>query len=149
MAWFSRSTQRRITQVHIEAVATRGRCALAAAARGVDRARAMDVADRAARTLARDPAEAARALAMLLAAGVAHVRGDTEGATRTLLAAARASDAQQMHLYAALARRQAGLLLAGSEGAELRDGSGRWLAGQRVARPERVLAVLLPGFAAV
>mgnify|MGYP001585873695 CR=1 FL=1 len=143
---FFRSTQRRITLVGLDAVTRRGRCALAAATHGIEPARTLQVAERAARALRREPASAAGPMALLLSAGIAQVRGDSETAVRALLDAARASDDLDMRLYAALARRQAGTLLAGADGAELRAGADRFLSSQRIARPERMLEVLLPGF---
>jgi hypothetical protein len=49
-----------------------------------------------------------------------------------------------MALYAAAARRRLGELLGGAEGAALIEAADDWMAGQGVARPERLTALFVP-----
>jgi hypothetical protein len=79
-------------------------------------------------------------------AGIAGARGDRVGATRILAEAARAYDAADMALFAAVTRRRLGEMLGGTEGQELVAAADAWMAGQQIRNPSRATAVLVPGF---
>jgi hypothetical protein len=51
-----------------------------------------------------------------------------------------------LRLYAAAARRRQGELLGGHKGRQLVAEANSWMAGQGVVRPERMTAMLVPGF---
>jgi hypothetical protein len=136
-----------IQQLHIEALHVRARCALAAAgtARGSARARWLGAAQRDARRIARTRAPWAEALACLLAAGIAAVRGDREAGAARARAADRRCTAADMGLYAAAARRGLGALLQGDEGRRWVADADAWLRAQGVRDPRRFAAMLAPG----
>src|SRR5262249_47243995 len=83
--------------------------------------------DQRARRIERENMPYGNALAMLLHAGVAVVRGDRTQAERRLAAAADAFDKVPMHLFAAVARRRLGELRGGSEGRDLIAASTQWM----------------------
>ena len=108
--------------------------ALAARERGLSRARWLLVAGRSGRWLAAHGCAWARAFAPLLAASALAIEGRSSAAET--LARARA----------ALAAHDLGLAVAC---ADLASGSAQgaaWAARERVVRPERLSAVLVPGF---
>jgi hypothetical protein len=126
----------------------RARAALAAAAAAPPAGRedllAAAAAD--ARRLEKPGLPWASTFALLLRAGVAHLRGDAPGAVSRLEAAATAFDAADMKGYAAAARWRLGALKAGDAGRALANASETFFRDQAVKEPARVLAVLAPGF---
>jgi hypothetical protein len=85
------------------------------------------------------------ALAKLVRAGIAAVRGDAPRAVALLTEAAAGFDAADMRLHAAAARRRLGGLLGGTEGEALVAKADAWMAGQQIRNPARLTATLAPG----
>ncbi|MFZ5470650.1 MAG: serine/threonine-protein kinase PknK [Myxococcota bacterium] len=119
----------RIQNVRIEAWHLRARLALAAGK--------VDEALRIAHRIHRERIDYAAPIALCLQAGAA---GDHERFRQ----AERLFEAQQMPLFAAAAKRQAGELLGGDEGRALIEAADGWMRGQDIARPERMAAMLAP-----
>jgi eukaryotic-like serine/threonine-protein kinase len=148
-----RSLSMRIELVRVFIVHLRARLALAAAeaSLGHDEARreeCLRVARRAARSVRRERAPWGRPLAALLEAGLASQRGDRERASAALANAAAGFDELEMAIFAASARRRLGELAGGSEGDELISRADSVMRAQQVVRPERIAAMLAPGFRA-
>ncbi|HEY3351931.1 MAG TPA: protein kinase [Polyangia bacterium] len=132
--------------VRIQLHDLRGRSRLAAAAAGdPDLAAA---AEQDAQRLAREGRPWCSALADLLRAGAATVRGDTPVALAWLTAARRGFEHAAMRLHAEVARRRAGQLRGGAAGAALVAAADAWLASQGVRRPAAMAAMLAPGYRA-
>src|SRR6516165_2949555 len=55
-------------------------------------------------------------------------------------------EAADLRLHAAAARRRLGEQVGGSEGYRLVEQADAWMKGQKVRRPERMTALLAPGF---
>ena len=123
-----------------------GRCALAAAAAGVDRSRLLRVAGRHAASMAREHMPWIAPFAPLLRAGIHAVRGQDESARRQFVAAAEGFDRVDLRFYAAAARRRLGRLMGGVEGRELITRADEVMRSQGIPKPERVTDVLAPGF---
>ena len=100
----------RVQNIRVEAQHLRARCALAEAKASGDAN--LDVATKAARMIERERMPWALAIARLVDASVAAVRGDA-GATAALVAAEQALTAADMHLYAAVTRYRRGQLIGG------------------------------------
>lgn len=143
-----RSLLMRLRLVAHEAHSLRGRAALAAAAVEPRKDR-LKLAARAAARLERGREPYARPMAALLRAGLAVLGGEAERGARILGQAARAFEAQEMGLYAAVARRRLGEILGGDEGGRIVAAAGTWMRERKIARPERMAAVLAPGFPGV
>jgi serine/threonine protein kinase/tetratricopeptide (TPR) repeat protein len=124
----------------------RARTALALAAARPDRARqlhAIALADAA--RIARDDVAPAAPFAALIRAGVAYARGDRDRARVQLESAVNGFDRARMRLYAHAARDRLGAMVAGTTGAELRDGATTWAIAQNICRPDAMIAMLAPG----
>jgi len=130
----------------IETRQLQGRAALAAAMENGDQRDFARIAERAGRRLRRDKLPFARALALLLLAGAANLRGDADSALRHLQEAVERCEETDMALYAAAARRRLGQVLGGDEGAALVEEAEQWMRGQGIVRPDRWTAMLAPGF---
>ena len=83
---------------------------------------------------------------MLAAAEVLRRVGDEQQALHSLTNAARAFEAADMPLHAALARRRSGQLLGGQEGAALGLSADSYLRSQGIKQPSRWATLLIPGF---
>jgi hypothetical protein len=125
----------------------RARSALGVAARTADRGPLLRDAEHWVRKLERERMPYATALAGPLRAGLAALRGDRTEAARLLGEAARALDAVDMGLFAAVARRRLGELLGGGEGQALLDAANTWMAGQKIQNPTRMTAAFAPWLA--
>lgn len=140
------------TQIaRIDFLELEGRSALHAAMASRDNARQEHLAraERCRRRLARESLATARASAALLAAGVAAVRADSPGDERVLehmRAAAQACDAASEPLRATLIRGYLGQRVGGDAGANLVRAAERMLATEGAVEPERMSALLVPGF---
>ncbi len=141
-----RVQQVRIFLGHLRARSALVAAAQAAAAQVADPGPFLRAAERYARALLRERADWAEALARLVCAGLAAARGDGAGAAELLRDAAARCDATAMRLYAECARRRLGELRGGDEGARLMAEADSWMAGQGVVSPERMAALLVPGF---
>ena len=98
----------RIQQVYADVIQHTGRCAVAMAAISADPGPLLRVAEKSARRLDRQQLLWTSALAQLIKAGVAAVRGDALAAERLLEEAAEQLASADMGLFAASARRQLG-----------------------------------------
>jgi len=125
----------------------RARAAVAAAAVAGERAALLRRALHDARTLARAPLVWTEAASRAIRAGVAAARGDRATAIAHLREAAVAFEGADMALHAAAVRHQLGLALGDDEGTTLLAAADQWMAGQGVRRPDRIAAMLVPGFA--
>ncbi len=85
------------------------------------------------------------ALAVLLRAGIASLKGAREETLERLAAAESAFESAQMALYAAAAKRCRGLLIGGDEGRGLVEAADLWMEGERIRNPERMTRMLAPG----
>jgi hypothetical protein len=131
----------RVQQVRIFLLHLRARAALAA-----ESASLLHAAERDARRLRRERIAWAEALAQLVRAGVAMRRRDAGGARQLLADAAGRLEAAGLCLHAAAARRRLGELVSGSEGRRLVEQADAWMKGQNIRRPDRMAALLAPGF---
>jgi hypothetical protein len=142
----ARSHLLRVQQVRIFLLHLRARAALAAAPAAGKPAPLLRAAERDARRLRRERVAWAEALAQLVRAGVAMRRRDAEGARQLLEDAAGRLEAAGLCLHAAAARRRLGEQVGGREGRRLGEQADAWMKGQNVRRPDRMAALLAPGF---
>jgi hypothetical protein len=126
-----------------------GAADLAAAARAAtaERARLAEHGAVCARRILRERTAWGDALASLLRGGVASVRGDRDTATWELERAIPDLYAVQMPLWASAASIRLGDAKSGGEAQELRRDSFEWMTIQGVRAPDKVSAMLVPGFA--
>jgi hypothetical protein len=99
-----------------------------------------------ARLLEREQQPSSVALALLIRAAVAASRAHQPQALHLLVEAARELEACDMQSFAAAARYRAGRILGGEEGQSRADVALDWLRSAGVKRPERLVALLAPGF---
>jgi hypothetical protein len=142
----ARSHLLRVQQVRILLLHLRARAALAAAPAAADPAPLWRAAERAARLLRRERIGWAEALARLVNAGVARGRHDAAGARQLLEDAAGRLDAAGLRLHAAAARHRLGEQVGGRQGHRLVEQADAWMKDQNVRRPDRMTALLAPGF---
>jgi len=145
----ARSLLLRVARVRCEYHHLQGRAALARAARAgepADKQQLCKLAGKAARKLARDRIPLGDLFARLLRAGVAHLDGTAEQTVAELRAAIARLDETETNLYAAAARRQLGQTLGNAEGQALIDKADTWMREQGVVRPDRLTAMLVPGW---
>jgi serine/threonine protein kinase len=142
----ARSYLLRVQQVRILFLHLRARAALAAAGAVADPGPLLHAVERDARLLRRERIAWAEALAQLVRAGVALGRRDAEGARQLLEDAVGRLEAAGLHLHAAAARRRLGEQVGGREGRRLVEQADAWMKGQNVRRPDRITALLAPGF---
>jgi hypothetical protein len=124
----------------------RGLSAVAAAAQGYDRARALRAADHYARKLVREKVPYAPPMGHLVFAGAHAARGDRERALESLDVAIPLLDGADLGYLGACARFRRGQLAGGSEGADMVRRSRAFFEEQGVANVERCLAMSAPGF---
>jgi eukaryotic-like serine/threonine-protein kinase len=139
-----RSHLLRVQQVRIFVTHLRGRAALAASAQARHPESLWTAAGHEVKVLEREGAPWAIALARLLQAGLAVPSGNNETAAAAFRDAAAHCEKAAMHLFAAAARRQHGVLLGGDEGKQLMQQADAWMAAQQVKHPERMAAFLVP-----
>jgi hypothetical protein len=142
----ARSHLLRIQQVRIFLLHLRARAALAAAPAAPGPGPLLHAAERDARRLRRERVAWAEALAQLVRAGVAMGRHDAGAARQLLEDAAGRLDAAGLRLHAAAARRRLGERVGGCEGQHLVEQADAWMKGQNIRRPDRMTALLAPGF---
>jgi hypothetical protein len=111
-----------------------------------DRRAFLRIAARDARKLRRENFPCARGYAWLIRAGLASARGNADRAMAHLAVAAEGFDAADMALHAAAARRQLGRLQGGEQGDRLIRDADALMAEETVKNPERMAAMLAPGF---
>jgi hypothetical protein len=142
---FRRALLLQIELVRLTLLDLRARSALAAA-RGSHAAARLRAVESDARRLEHGGMSFCRPAAHLLRAGVAQLRGQRERAVAALQEAARGFSEAEMLLHACAARRQLGRLIDGDEGRTLAADADAWLAHEGVRNPERLVAMLAPGF---
>ncbi len=124
----------------------RGLSAVAAAAAGHDRTRALNAADHFARKLVGEKVAYGRAMGHLLQAGAHAARGHDTRALDSLDRAIPLLDTADLGYLAACARHRRGELAGGSEGDALTARSRAFFEAQGVTNVERCLAMSAPGF---
>jgi len=139
----------RIQQVQADVLQHRGRCAVAMAAVSHDSNPLLRQAENAAQRLERQQLPWTGALAQLIKAGVASVRGNAGRAERLLADATQRFESADMGLFAASAQRQLGRLRGGDEGRELIARADAWMRGEAIVNPSRMADCLAPGFTEV
>jgi hypothetical protein len=144
----ARSYLLRVQQVRVFLIHLRARASLAAAPAAPDPRPLLHAAERDARLLRRERIAWALALAQLVRAGVAMGRHDGALARQLLEDAAGRLEAAGMRLHAAAARRRLGECKGGSQGHSLRKQADAWMKSQNILRPDRMTALLAPGFPA-
>jgi eukaryotic-like serine/threonine-protein kinase len=125
----------------------RGRAALAAAMQASsprERARLVDIADRAAKRIERERTDWGRVFSQLLRAGTAFLRGRHDQAVKLLRGIETLGQEQEMYLHVACARRRLGEILAGDEGAALIAASTRWMNEQGIRNPDAMTRTIVP-----
>jgi len=122
----------------------RARSALGMAAKGEKPEPYLREAEQRARRIERENMPYANALAKLLHAGAAVIRGDRERADDLLVKAAEALDGVDMMLFAAVARRRLGELRGGDEGRSLVDAANAWMTGQQISNPTKMANAIAP-----
>jgi len=88
----------------------------------------------------------ARALAMLLRAGISRLNDDSTKAADDLERAIAALDAADMSLYSAAARRQLGVVRGGTIGTALVAEADAFMRDRHIRMPDRMSSILVPGF---
>ncbi len=137
----------RIGTVRLWTTEMRGRCALAVAARSPAERRALLASvQKDARVLERGACPWAEPMARLLRGAVASMRGDLEGAVLCLRQALYGFEAADMALYANAARARLAARVGGDEAAALRAQIDAWMKAHGVAHPERLIAMVTPGY---
>jgi hypothetical protein len=142
----ARSRLLKIHMVGIEALHLRAAAALACAAESGDRG-ALRRVRRDGQRLERVGTDCARALAAMIAAGVAAAERAPELAASSLETAIARCQEADMHMYAEAARFRLGRLVGGDAGRELEARASGWMAAQSVAVPEHMVDLFAPGFA--
>jgi hypothetical protein len=145
-AWpaFKGSVLLRMQTLRANAYSARSRAALALAAGG--RTELLSVAEADARRLEREGAPYCRALATMVRATVARLRGNAQAALEGLAASERAFDEVDMGFNATAARWRRGQLLGGAEGAALLTQARAHCEEKGVVAPERMIALFAPGW---
>jgi serine/threonine protein kinase len=136
----------RVQLVRIVAIHLRARTALAAAQVSPEQGTLLDLALKDARELEREEMPWAAPLAALVRAEVASSRGDTDKAQMFLGKAIPAFREADMELFAVMAQRGYGKSLGGDAGEAMVVEADRWMQERGVVRPDRLAAVLTPGF---
>jgi hypothetical protein len=111
-----------------------------------ERTAAAREAERAVRALVATRQPAVRGFVPLIRASAAHLAGDDETCVRILRETLPELDALEFGAFAHPVRKRLARLVGGSEGAALDATADAWFAAQGVKDPERLLAVLAPGY---
>jgi eukaryotic-like serine/threonine-protein kinase len=143
---YSRSAIFTIQLARIAGYHERARAALGAAVVGGDREELIAEARHAAKRLAHERMPWSLAFAALARAGAHAADGAPDASLAELDTAIATFDAAHMALYAAVARLRKGELLGGDEGLALIAGAAAWMRAEGIVRPDRVTAMLAPGF---
>jgi serine/threonine protein kinase len=125
----------------------RGRAALAAAMQATspkERARLVDIADRAAKRIEKEHTDWGRVISQMLRAGTAFMRGREEQAVKLLRAVEQLGAQQEMFLHVASARRRLGEILRGDEGVALFTAGTKWMQEQGIRNPEAMTRTIMP-----
>ena len=136
----------RVHLVRVEAQQARARAALAIAASGEDVKPLLRLAAKAAAKIDADRRPWAEPLAALLRAGVSSIKGDRTGCLTALNTAAEGFETAEMALYAAVAHRRLGEVMANVEGRQLIAAADDWMKAQKIKNPVQMTGMLAPGF---
>jgi len=138
----------RVPFIDLEVRQLEGRVAAARAAQTppAERGKDLRAVGRAARKLARHALPYGRAVAPLLAAAAAHLAGDGDAAVEHLRDGVRRLEELDTMLYANAARLRLSELLDGDEADEQRARAMRFFDEQQVVHPDRLVAMLVPGW---
>jgi len=139
----------RVARLRCEYRHLQGRVALARAVRAEDakeRRRLCQHVLKQALLLSREQIPLGELFARLLRAGAARLGDTREQAIAELRAAVERLEETETRLYAAAARRQLGRTLGDAEGSALIDQADTWMNKQGVLRPDRLSAMLVPGW---
>src|SRR5262249_28784943 len=136
----------RIQVVRVSALHLKARTSLAVAEASREPDALLDTAARAARELEAEEVAWAEPLSATVRAGIATIRGDMDGANTWLGKARSGFTAAHMELFAAAAKRRAGELSRDDKGEALVMEADRWMKEVGVVRPDRITAMLAPGF---
>jgi hypothetical protein len=142
----TRSLLLRIQQLRIWMYHVRALAAVAVAATGSAPRPFLRAAERDCGRLEREKNPWPVAIALLVRAGIAVLRGDRLGAAALLRDAAQRHDALDMPMEAAAARRRLGDFLGGEEGRALIEQADTELRTRGIVNPARMTAMLAPGF---
>lgn len=113
----------------------------------VQRAEYLREAQRDAKRLRRLATMGSEAMAELILAGAANLRGETARALQHLEVAERGFVAEGLEGYANACLRRRGQLRGGAEGAQWAGQADRWFFSQSVINPLAIVRMLAPGFA--
>jgi hypothetical protein len=139
-----RSLLMQVQYVRADANFLRARCALASCRGKSNKLGLVVEAERLARALDREKMLWTEPLAAIIRAGIAHARGDRDGAIARLREAISRAEVADMLLHAAAARLRLGSLVGGGEGDDLVREAVEWMTAQQVRVPERFAAMLVP-----
>ncbi len=148
-AWptLRRSLLLQTPSIHLEVLDLRARIALTRLTAGATaRHRLRAVVARATARIARSPLPWASPLASLLRAGAAAAAGKTSRVRPLLTRAVRGFEAAGMALHASVARRRAGEQRKDAQGHVLLVAADAMMVSEGVSAPERLVALLAPGF---
>lgn len=129
--------------IRIQAFHLRARAAIAMAASGHPGYLKLALAD--AHRLYREQQAWARAMALLVQASVAQLRGNSKEAAVNLREAEDDLRTAGMQLYAEVARHRRGALTGGVEGQRHLAEAEAWMKGQGIQSPSRVTQMFIPG----
>ncbi len=135
-----RSLLLRVQVARLVSLHLRGRAAVAASGPA-----ALSAAQRDARRIEKEDAGWSGPLALSLSAAVACGRQRRGEAESLLAAAEQGFSAAEMALFSAAVRRARGMLVGGDDGRALVEEADDWMIRQRIRRPDRVAAMLIPG----
>jgi hypothetical protein len=143
----SRSLILRVQLARLEFAFLHARCVLACAASGGPKTgEFVSAAERDAKRIEREEMLWSTPLTKLIRAGIASLRGEKFAAATLLKRALPELESARMLLYAAAARRRLGQLIGGEQGVALVAQAETWMAGQKIASPERMTRMLIPAY---
>jgi len=135
----------RIQTIRINSLHLRARTAIAAAAAATGQEPLLAEAARDVRRIEREEMPWGDALARLLLAGIASIRGDPGEAVAHLASAEEMLEAADMALYASVSRSRRGVLTAGEAGRALAASAADAMRAQGIRDPDRMADMWAPG----
>lgn len=141
-----RSLLLKVQQIRIEALHLAGRVALAGAdvAKGTERERRIERAERLAKRIEREEMPWGMPLGVLLLAGAAERRGQTEEAITLYSEASAKLQAVEMNAFAKAARAREGRLLGGALGERRTQDAMAWFTSVGVRAPASFASIFVP-----
>ncbi len=136
----------RIQHVNVDVLQIRARSALAAAAVASNPMPLLYTSEKLASQLASEKNPWGQSVAALVRAGAAFLRRDPARATELLNDSVNLSEAKNLGLFAAAARRRLGELTGGTEGDAHIARADAWMTAQGIKAPAKMAACLAPGF---